>query len=322
MFPMRDVESCEGPEPRAIAFERHESGILRDKSFDLKVKKMGYFLNSLKENGVSVLPPRTEMVLNQYLDSPNKRFRLFFQEDSNLVLRDGGNPIWAANADVPYSTEVYPQRGMVAAVSLAYLNYSLGVSDNQRSRLWNSSNTSVPSKQFLDSAARTFLQLQDDGNIVIIEDTPIWASNTSIPVAPDISATMIGPGTMIYPNQSYTVGSSTLVFQGDGNLVLYGANGAVNWASYTEGKGAAVASMQEDGNFVIYDGAGTPLWHTHTAGQPGAYARIQDNGSFSIVYPKIAWARFGFRPDIKPIKVFYPNNGEWKTKDQVIYKFG
>jgi hypothetical protein len=30
MFPVRDVESCEGREPQAIAFERHESGILRD----------------------------------------------------------------------------------------------------------------------------------------------------------------------------------------------------------------------------------------------------------------------------------------------------
>lgn len=40
MFPMRDVESCEGHEPRAIAFERHESGILRDKSFALKVTTM------------------------------------------------------------------------------------------------------------------------------------------------------------------------------------------------------------------------------------------------------------------------------------------
>lgn len=39
MFPMRDVESCEGHEPRAIAFERNECGILRDKSFDSKVKK-------------------------------------------------------------------------------------------------------------------------------------------------------------------------------------------------------------------------------------------------------------------------------------------
>lgn len=37
---MRDVESCEGPEPRAIAFERHECGILRDKSFDSIGEKM------------------------------------------------------------------------------------------------------------------------------------------------------------------------------------------------------------------------------------------------------------------------------------------
>jgi hypothetical protein len=40
MFPMRDVESCEGHEPRAIAIERHESGILRDKSFDSIGEKM------------------------------------------------------------------------------------------------------------------------------------------------------------------------------------------------------------------------------------------------------------------------------------------
>jgi len=40
MFPMRDVESCEGHEPRAIAFERHESGIPRDKSFDSIGEKM------------------------------------------------------------------------------------------------------------------------------------------------------------------------------------------------------------------------------------------------------------------------------------------
>lgn len=282
---------------------------------------MGYFLNSMTENGRAVLPPRTEMVLNQYLDSPNKRFRLIFQDDSNLVLRDNGNPIWAANGDVPYSDEVFPQRGMGAPVSLAYVNYNLGVSDNQRSRLWGTYNTTVPSKQFQDAAARTYLQLQDDGNIVIIDATPIWKSKDSIPVAPDISATMISPGTMIYPNQSYSIGTSTLIFQGDGNLVLYGANGLVHWASYTQGKGGALASMQEDGNFVIYDNAGTPLWHTHTNGNPGAYARVQDNGSFSIVYPKIVWARFGFRPDIKPVKVFYPSNGAWSTWNPAIYTF-
>lgn len=282
---------------------------------------MGLIFKSMTENGLSVLPPLTQMVLNQYLDSPNKRFRLVFQEDSNLVLRDGGNPIWAGNADIPYSSEIYPQRGTGFEASIAYMNYPLVVIDNQRSRIWQTKNTTVPSKQQADAAARTYLQLQDDGNIVIIDATPIWKSKDSIPVAPDISATMISPGTMIYPNQSYSIGTSTLIFQGDGNLVLYGANGLVHWASYTQGKGGALASMQEDGNFVIYDNAGTALWHTHTNGNPGAYARVQDNGSFSIVYPKIVWARFGFRPDIKPVKVFYPNNGAWSTYNPPIYTF-
>ena len=40
MFPVWDAESCEGREPRAIAFERHESGILREQSFDSIGEKM------------------------------------------------------------------------------------------------------------------------------------------------------------------------------------------------------------------------------------------------------------------------------------------
>jgi hypothetical protein len=275
----------------------------------------------MSENGLSILNPKTEMVFNQYLDSPNKRFRLIFQEDSNLVLWDGTDPVWAGNADVPYSGEVYPKRGMTAKVSIAYLNYALCVSDNQRSRLWSTDNSTPPDKDTTAAMLRTFLQLQDDGNIVIIDAIPVWASKKSIPVTPDLPAVMIPPGTMIYPGDSFTVGNSNLVFQGDGNLVLYGENGVVLWASYTHEKGGAFAAMQADGNFVVYNQAGVAVWHTQTDGYPGSYARIQENGSFSIVTQKVVWARFGFKPNIKPVKVFYPNNGEWKTFDQVVHTF-
>ena len=59
MFPVRDVESCEGLEPRAIAFERHECGILRDKSFDSKGVKMaeqiGANFKAFSGEGVSAM---------------------------------------------------------------------------------------------------------------------------------------------------------------------------------------------------------------------------------------------------------------------------
>lgn len=69
MFPMWDLESCEGHAPRAIAFERYESGNLRTKSFDsigdkMTVRVLGkHFKNDLKFSGsasqvATLFPPQ------------------------------------------------------------------------------------------------------------------------------------------------------------------------------------------------------------------------------------------------------------------------
>lgn len=60
----------------------------------------------------------------------------------------------------------------------------------------------------------------------------------------------------------------TLVFQGDGNLVLYGPSGAV-WASCSQDAAPTGAFMQTDGNLVVYASAGAK-WNSHTAGHAGA----------------------------------------------------
>ncbi len=57
-------------------------------------------------------------------------------------------------------------------------------------------------------------------------------------------------------------------FQPDGNLVVYntdalGFTRAV-WASHTNGKGATSLELQEDGNLVIYNASGQALWASHT----------------------------------------------------------
>ena len=255
---------------------------------------------SISANGLSVLPPLTQMRFNEYLESPSKRFKLAFQPDSNLALYDGPTAVWAANGGTPYSSEVFPQRWGINEVSAASLSYQLSVIDRQRSRLWNSVNSTPLDGNVNAASQRTFLQLQDDGNIVIIDAIPVWASNTSIPVTPDQPAVLIPPGTLIFPGQTFAVGTSLLAFQGDGNLVLYGANGSVLWSPYTGNQGGAVAIMQNDGNFVVYDGVGKALWNTGTTAFPGAYGRLQSNGSFSIVTDKVVWARFGFTPEVQP----------------------
>jgi hypothetical protein len=63
--------------------------------------------------------------------------------------------------------------------------------------------------------------------------------------------------------------TSDVRFQPDGNLVVYHVNSlngsrTPGWASNTAGKGATTLSLQHDGNLVIYNGAGKALWSTNT----------------------------------------------------------
>lgn len=73
-----------------------------------------------------------------------------------------------------------------------------------------------------------------------------------------------------------------LVYQADGNLVLYRDDGLPLWASQTAGTSVGDASMQEDGNFVVYDAAGVPVWASGTDGNPGAVVKLQPDGNLVI----------------------------------------
>jgi murein DD-endopeptidase MepM/ murein hydrolase activator NlpD len=92
-------------------------------------------------------------------------------------------------------------------------------------------------------------------------------------------------------NQNRTFGKYTtlslcngykLVFQGDGNLVLYRSSGEPIWATGTEGKGNLLA-IQSDGNIVLYNSAGQAIWATNTDKNSGAYFAIQVDGNM-VVY--------------------------------------
>jgi hypothetical protein len=96
----------------------------------------------------------------------------------------------------------------------------------------------------------------------------------------------------LHPGESLTVdgsitspnGRSTLILQGDGNLVLYRSDGVPHWASGTYGQEVGQALMQDDGNFVMY-GPGGAIWASHTHGNPGAWLIIQDDGNVVIYGP-------------------------------------
>jgi hypothetical protein len=74
-----------------------------------------------------------------------------------------------------------------------------------------------------------------------------------------------------------------LVFQQDGNLVLYRGGGTdwdALWDSGTNGKGASKLAFQQDGNLVIYTtraGKDAPIWDTRTAGRNVSRLALQDD---------------------------------------------
>ncbi|HEX2317274.1 MAG TPA: CHAP domain-containing protein [Thermomonospora sp.] len=88
-----------------------------------------------------------------------------------------------------------------------------------------------------------------------------------------------------------------LVFQRDGNLVMYHGKGG-RWSSRTAGKGGDRVVMQADGNLVMYRGR-TPVWATNTQDKGPSYVAMQNDGNL-VVYRNSGgptWASNTARPD-------------------------
>ncbi|WP_438282281.1 putidacin L1 family lectin-like bacteriocin [Pseudomonas alabamensis] len=265
-----------------------------------KYKSIEDLAQPFTNSGGSFLPPLTKLAAGQCLRSPNGRYQLVFQSDDNVVLYDGAQAIWVANKDAAYSKEAFKNNWGKYEASKLYLAYNLILNDRTHNRTWQTTAADVPGGNNTGAFRRAFLQLQDDGNMVIADQTPLWSVGSSPVFKPDLLSVFIGPDTVIKPGDAFAVGNYQLVFQSDGNLVFYGENNKVVWASYTHGKGAAFVAMQGDGNLVVYTADGKALWQASTGGHPGAYVRIREDGTFSIINDRICWARFGFVPSIAP----------------------
>jgi hypothetical protein len=72
------------------------------------------------------------------------------------------------------------------------------------------------------------------------------------------------PGYSLKPGEKLVNGSHRLVYQPDGNLVLYRDSKAL-WATGTPGKPAGEAVMQTDGYLCLYSPDRTLYWRTPSA---------------------------------------------------------
>jgi RHS repeat-associated protein len=79
-------------------------------------------------------------------------------------------------------------------------------------------------------------------------------------------------------------GRFNFIYQGDGNVVLYGPNGPI-WANNKTGVASDRLVMQGDGNLVLYNG-GTPVWASNTGGGNNPYLKIQNDGN-AVIYNSV-----------------------------------
>lgn len=94
----------------------------------------------------------------------------------------------------------------------------------------------------------------------------------------------LSPDQALYAGQSITSsdGRFYLIYQSDGNLVLYRNDAVPLWHTQTYGTSPGRAIMQLDGNLVVYDGSGTPIWASGTVGFAGAWLVMQADGNLVI----------------------------------------
>ncbi|MGC4130210.1 MAG: hypothetical protein QM564_11790 [Bergeyella sp.] len=71
-----------------------------------------------------------------------------------------------------------------------------------------------------------------------------------------------------------------LVFQTDGNLVLYNSSSSPVWSSNTAGKGSK-AIFQNDGNLVVYNRSNAAVFASKTKNS-GSKLTVQDDGNLVI----------------------------------------
>jgi hypothetical protein len=96
---------------------------------------------------------------------------------------------------------------------------------------------------------------------------------------------VMAAGESLFPGDSVTSsdGRFWLMYQGDGNLVLYRWDWVALWSSGTAGSSAGQVDMQSDGNLVVRNSGGGAVWHAGTYGAPGAYLVVQDDGN-TVIY--------------------------------------
>jgi hypothetical protein len=210
-----------------------------------------------------VLKPGARLNAGASITSCSGVARLVMQSDGNLVLyRSDGQSIWASQTN-----------GRPASHLIMQNDGHLVIYGKDGKATWGT---------HTNGRNGAYLFVQDDGNVVLYQNNgPIWSSNSTLFGCGSIAiGVKLMPGIRVWNCNR----NGYLVYQSDGNFVLYRYDGKALWSSDTPGRSAGYAIQQRDGNFVLYDSANKPYWATGTNGRTAAGFYIQEDLRLAIYH--------------------------------------
>ncbi len=247
------------------------------------------------------LLPDVNFLSGERLQSDNGEYRLYFQGDGNVVLRDveTGSSLWSSGTN-----------GTGAVRMRLQGDGNLVIRSEDGSSVWSSKTAGIEAD---------LLRLNNDGSLAIYAgDDVVWVvngegtdggDNASEDNTGDDSSgdndndndngddsssagdnSAHGSSLMQLEQNLYSDerlessnGAFRLYFQGDGNLVLRDvATGSALWSTGTQGTGAVRMRLQGDGNLVIRSEDGESVWSSKTAGSGADSLRLNDDGSLGL----------------------------------------
>lgn len=227
-----------------------------------------------------------------YIASKNLMAVLYMQPDGNVVLAAFRRLIWETG-----TTDLD-----VAHIGLED-NGNLVVRSADGEAIWDpwslpEDQRSLEPNAYESATSTAELVIQNDGNLVAYNssnparDGAWWDTETNGTTHEPLLITEaeLSAGMSLEPNEYIrNIETSTphaLVFQDDGNLVLYEPGKIVDWDSNTDGIDVARVVVREDGDVVWESEAGDTALHTATAGYPDAYLRLGGDGNL-VVYERV-----------------------------------
>lgn len=194
-----------------------------------------------------------------------------------------------------HSTLVFGNSGNIALFNDFTRAWDAGVSNPDRQRLvmqgdgnlvlyddsgayWNSGTAGNPG---------AYLKLIN-GNLVVYSaaNAVLWQTNTTVtPTYLEQAIYEMDSGDELFMGQRLITADNKyqLVYQSDGNLVIYGPSGAL-WASHKYSATPYRIAMNPNGDLVAYRKDGTSYWSSGSPGNNGATLRLKD-GDLAILAP-------------------------------------